>query len=77
MDVYTIDELDKIDDWIEKIVDGNKVMETLHVDIHKLKNQTQEKIVEAERHYNDAFLDIFEDDSRDKMITVPLCFEIF
>ena len=26
MDVYTADELDKIDDWIENIVDDNKVM---------------------------------------------------
>ena len=28
MDVYIEEELDKIDDWIEKIADGNKVMET-------------------------------------------------
>ena len=50
MDVYTIDELDKIYDQIEKIVDGNKVMETLHTDIHKLKDQTQEQILEVERN---------------------------
>ena len=40
MDAYTVEELDKIDDWIEKIENGNKVMETLHADIHKLKDQT-------------------------------------
>jgi len=40
MEVYIAEELDKIDDWIEKIADGNKVMETLHVEIHKLKDQT-------------------------------------
>ena len=60
MDVYAIDELDKIDDWIKNIIDGNKVMETLHVDIHKLKDQTQEQILEVERHYSDACLEIFE-----------------
>ena len=70
MDVYTTKELDKIDDWIEKITDGNKVMETLHVDIHKLEDQAQEQILEAERHYSDACLDIFEDDSRDKLMVV-------
>ena len=48
MDVYTLEELDKIDYWIGKIVDENKVMETLHVDIHKLKDQTQEYIFEDE-----------------------------
>lgn len=40
MEVYIAEELDKIDDWIEKIVDGNKVMETLHTKILKLKDQT-------------------------------------
>ena len=40
MDVYIGDELDKIYDWIEKIAASNKVMETLHVHIHKLKDQT-------------------------------------
>ena len=38
MDVYMGDELDKIDYWIGKISTSNKVMEILHVDIHKLKD---------------------------------------
>ena len=42
IDVYTGEELDLIDDWIEKIADGNKVMETLHDEIHRLKDQAQE-----------------------------------
>ena len=37
IDVYTREELDMIDDWIEKIVDSNKVMGTLHEEIHQLK----------------------------------------
>ena len=68
MDIYTVEDLDKIDDWIEKIAYRNKVMETLHIDIHKLKDQTQEKILEAKKHYSDVCLDIFEDDSREKLI---------
>jgi hypothetical protein len=59
MDAYMGDELDKIDDWIENIVANNKVMETLHTDIHKLKDKTQEKIFEVEKYYNYVFLDIF------------------
>ena len=58
MEIYIAKELEKIDDWIEKIVDDNKVMETLHEKIHSLKDQAQEKILEAEKHYSDAFLDI-------------------
>ena len=42
IDVYTGKELDMIDDWIEKIADGNKVMETLHEEIHQLKDQARE-----------------------------------
>ena len=62
IDVYTGEELDLIDDWIEKIADGNKVMETLHDEIHRLKDQAQERILEAEKLYSDAYLDIFEDE---------------
>ena len=62
IDVYTREELDMIDDWIEKIVDSNKLMETLHVEIHRLKDQAQEKILEARRQYSNARLDIFEDE---------------
>ena len=40
MDVYMREEWDKIEEWIENIADGNKVMETLHENIHKLKDQT-------------------------------------
>ena len=58
IDVYTGEELDMIDDWIEKIADGNKVMETLHEEIHRLKDQAQEKILEEKRHYSDACLEI-------------------
>ena len=64
MEVYTTKELDKIDVWMEKIADGNKKMETLHVKIHKLKDQAQEKI-----------LDIFEDDAREKLIAVEVVVE--
>ena len=48
-----------IDDWIEKIVDGNKVMEKLHAKIHQLKDQAQERILEVDRHYSDACWEIF------------------
>jgi hypothetical protein len=51
-----------IDDCIEKIADSNKVMGTLHEEIHWLKDQARKKILEVERHYNDACLDVFEDE---------------
>ena len=62
IDLNIGEELDMIDDWIEKIVDSNKVMETLHAEIHQLKDQAQEKILEAQRHYSNACLKIFKDE---------------
>ena len=41
IDVYTGEELDMIDYWIEKIEDGNKLMETLHEKIHRLKDKNR------------------------------------
>ena len=40
IDVYTGEELDMIDDWIEKIEDGSKVIETSHDKVHWLKDQS-------------------------------------
>ena len=45
--------------------------------MHKLKDQTQEKILEAEKYYSNACLDIFEDESRDKIIPIQIIVEYF
>ena len=39
IDVYIGEEPNMIDDWIEKIANGNKVMRALHEEIHRLKGQ--------------------------------------
>ncbi len=39
IDVYMGDELDMIDDQIEKIADRNKVMEPLHDEFHRHNDQ--------------------------------------
>ena len=77
IDIYIGEELDMIDDWIEKIADSNKVMEMLHVEIHQLKDQAQEQILEAEKHYSDACLDIFEDEEREKFLPIEVVVENF
>lgn len=47
MEIYLVKELDKLDDWIEKIASGNKVMEGLHEGIQQIKDSAQEKILEV------------------------------
>ena len=66
-----------IDDQIEKIVDSNKVMGTLHEEIHRLKDQARERICEAKRHCSDACLDIFEDEEQEKLLPVEIVVENF
>ena len=77
IDVYTGEDLDMIDDWIEKIANENKVMETLHDEIHRLKDQAWEWILEVEKLYSDACLDIFEDEEQEKLLLVEVVVEKF
>ena len=58
-------------------MDNNKVMESLHVEIHWLKDQAREQILEVEKHYSDACLDIFEDDVWEKLIPVEVVVKKF
>ena len=77
IDVYIGEELDMINDWIEKIVESNKVMETLHEEIDRLKDQAREWILEAEKLYSDTCLDIFEDEEWEKLLPIEVVVENF
>ena len=52
-------------------------MGTLHEEIHRLKDQAQEKILEAKKHYSNVCLDIFEDDEWEKLLSVEIVVENF
>lgn len=52
-------------------------METLHDEIHRLNNQAREQILEAERHYSDAYLDIFEDEECERFLPIDIVVENF
>ncbi len=41
MELYIVEELDKLKDWIQKKAANNKVIEGLHEDIQRLRDQTQ------------------------------------
>ena len=52
-------------------------METLHEEIHQLKDQAQEWILEVDKHYNNACLDIFEDEEWENLLLVEVVLENF
>lgn len=52
-------------------------MEGLHIEIQRIKDQTQEKFLEVERYYNIAFLEIFEDEAKKKIIMMQIMVQQF
>ena len=52
-------------------------METLHKEIHRLKDQAWEKILEEEKLHSDACLDIFEDEEWEKLLPIEVVVENF
>lgn len=52
-------------------------METLHDEIHRLKDQAREQILEAEKHYRNACLDIFEDNEQEILLLVETIVDNF
>ena len=52
-------------------------MGTLHKEIHRLKDQAWEQILEVEKLYSDACLDIFEDEEWEKLFSVEVVVENF
>ena len=52
-------------------------METLHEEIHQLKDQAREQILGIEKLYSDACLDIFEDEEWEKLFPVEVVVENF
>lgn len=59
MEIYTVEEFDKIHDWIEKVSTSNKVMEGLYEHIQEIKNKARGQFLEANKYYNAASLEIF------------------
>ena len=49
IEVYIVEELDKLNDWIKKILAHNKVMEGLHKDIQRIKKKSSRVIFGSEK----------------------------
>ena len=52
-------------------------METLHEEIHWLKDQAQERILEADKLYSNACLEIFEDEEWENLLPVEVVVDNF
>ena len=61
-----------MDDCIEKIVVGNRVMIELYEDILDAKKRALDQFLEANRYYSATNLVIFEDDFRTQLCLVEV-----
>ena len=64
--VYSKDELDKIDDWIDNMKNSNKVMLSLWGNIQQIQGRANAQILEVDKYYSIASMEIFIDDSQDE-----------
>ena len=64
--VYSSDELDKIQDWMDSIEDGNKEMLALYGNIQEIWGRAKAQILEVDKYYSMASMKIFIDDSKDE-----------
>lgn len=77
MEVYAVEELDMLNDMIEKILAGNKVMEGMHEEIQRINDKDQDQFLEAKRYQNTTCLEIFEDDSKTNIFGVQFVVQQF
>ena len=67
MVMYSRDQLDETNGWIDNIQEGNKVISALYEDIEEMKNWDKTQILEVDRYYSMANMKFFFDDSREKL----------
>lgn len=75
--IYPRDELDKINDWVESIQAGNKVILSQYDDIQEMQTRVWTHIFEADNYYNATNLEIFKNDSKDQLSTTETVVQQF
>ena len=65
--MYSRDELDTMEGWIENIEEGNKVMLSLYGKIQQTQDRAKAQFLEANKYYSVASIEIYSDDSKDEL----------
>ena len=68
--VYMAKEIDKVEDWIDLIKDCTRSMMTLYDQIKEVENRARDQIMEADKLYSAASMDIFTDNSMDELVSI-------
>ena len=65
--VYIVEEIDQVEDWVDSIKEGTKAMMTLYDQIKEVENRARAQILEVDKLYSVASMDIFTDNSMDEL----------
>ena len=65
--VYSREELENIENMMDNIEDGNKVMFSLYGDIYEIQVRAKAQILEVDKFYSVANMEIFIDNSMDEL----------
>ena len=57
--VYTAEEIDKVEDWIDSIKDSTRAMMTLYDQIKEVENRAKTQILEADKFYCATSMEFF------------------
>ena len=68
--VYTREEIDKVEDWIDSIKDSFRAMMTLYDQIKEVENRAKAQILEVDKFYSAASMEIFTDNSMDELASI-------
>ena len=70
--VYTTKEINQVEDWVDSIKDGTKAMMTLYDQIKEVENKARDQIMEADKLYSSASMEIFTDSSMEELASIEI-----
>ena len=68
--VYIAKEINQVEDWVDLIKDRTKSMMTLYDQIKEVENRAKDQIMEADKLYCVAGMDIFTNNSMDELVSI-------
>ena len=75
--VYMVEEIDQVEDWIDLIKDETRAMMTLYDQIKEVENRARAQILEADKLYSAASMEIFTNNSMEELVNVETIIQKF
>ena len=70
--IYKVEEIDKVEDWTNSIKDSTRAMMTLYDQIKEVENRAKAQILEADKFYSAASMEIFTDNFIEDLVSIEI-----